>query len=60
MPGRFWHSNRKKFDHDRTRNHANDVSDSALYVEDRWREPFAALRNEAPVSWRAESPYGGY
>lgn len=37
-----------------------DISDSALYVEDRWREPFAALRNEAPVSWRAESPYGGY
>lgn len=37
-----------------------DVSDNALYVEDRWQEPFARLRAEAPVSWRAESPYGGY
>ena len=37
-----------------------DVSDSALYTEDQWREPFAQLRAEAPVSWRADSPYGGY
>ncbi len=37
-----------------------DVSDKALYVEDRWREPFARLRAEMPVSWCPESPYGGY
>ncbi len=37
-----------------------DVSDSALYTDDQWREPFAHLRAEAPVSWRADSPYGGY
>ena len=37
-----------------------DVSDAALYTEDCWREPFALLRADMPVSWRAESPYGGY
>jgi cytochrome P450 len=37
-----------------------DVSDNALYVEDRWREPFAALRRDMPVSYRPESPYGPY
>ena len=37
-----------------------DVSDAALYTEDRWREPFAQLRRDAPVSWREDSPYGGY
>lgn len=37
-----------------------DVSDNALYVEDTWREPFAMLRREMPVSWCADSPYGGY
>ena len=37
-----------------------DVSDIALYVEDTWREPFARLRAEMPVSWCPESPYGGY
>jgi cytochrome P450 len=37
-----------------------DVSDNALYVEDRWREPFAALRQDMPVSYRPESPYGAY
>ena len=37
-----------------------DVSESALYTADRWREPFARLRAEMPVSWRAESPFGGY
>lgn len=37
-----------------------DVSDSTLYTEDKWREPFAQLRADAPVSWRADSPYGGY
>jgi cytochrome P450 len=37
-----------------------DVSRIDLYVEDRWREPFAWLRERMPVSWRPESPYGGY
>jgi cytochrome P450 len=37
-----------------------DVSDSAFYTEARWREPFAQLRAEAPVSWREDSAYGGY
>ena len=37
-----------------------DVSDLALYTEDLWHEPFAKLRTEMPVSWRPESPYGGY
>lgn len=37
-----------------------DVSDEALYVENRWHEPFAKLRREMPVSWCAQSPYGGY
>lgn len=37
-----------------------DLSDATLYTEGRWREPFAALRREAPVSWREDSPYGGY
>ena len=37
-----------------------DVSDVALFVDDTWREPFAQLRAEMPVSWCAESPYGGY
>ena len=37
-----------------------DLSDTALYTEDRWREPFARLRAEAPLSWREDSPYGAY
>ncbi len=37
-----------------------DVSDPALYVEDRWREPFAELRRTMPVSFRPESPFGPY
>ncbi len=37
-----------------------DVSDSALYTEDTWREPFARLRAQAPVSWREDSAYGPY
>lgn len=37
-----------------------DVSADALYVEDRWREPFARLRAEMPVSWCPDSPFGGY
>ena len=37
-----------------------DVSANALYVEDLWRAPFAQLREQAPVSWRENSPFGGY
>ncbi len=37
-----------------------DPSDNALYVEDRWQSPFAALRRDMPVSYRPESPYGPY
>jgi cytochrome P450 len=38
----------------------HDVSDIALYTEDRWREPFAQLRRDMPLSWCPDSPYGGY
>lgn len=37
-----------------------DVSQDALYVDDVWREPFARLRAEMPLSWREESPFGPY
>ena len=37
-----------------------DVSQNALYVDDAWREPFAKLRETAPLSWREESPFGPY
>lgn len=37
-----------------------DVSANALYTEDTWRAPFAFLRAEMPISWRPESPFGGY
>ena len=37
-----------------------DVSQNALYVDDLWREPFAKLRAEAPLSWREDSPFGPY
>ena len=37
-----------------------DVSQDALYVQDTWREPFARLRAEMPLSWREESPFGSY
>lgn len=37
-----------------------DVSEIALYTEVRWREPFARLRQDMPLSWCPESPYGGY
>ena len=37
-----------------------DVSQDALYVQDTWREPFARLRAEMPLSWREESPFGAY
>ena len=37
-----------------------DVSQDSLYVEDTWREPFAMLRAQMPLSWREESPFGSY
>lgn len=37
-----------------------DVSDNALYTGNTWRAPFAWLRANMPVSWRAESPFGSY
>lgn len=37
-----------------------DVSQNALYVDNTWREPFARLRAEMPLSWRPESPFGPY
>lgn len=37
-----------------------DVSEDALYVENRWHDLFAQLRREMPLSWREESPYGPY
>lgn len=38
----------------------NDVSDSALYVEDRWQPVFAALRNKGPLHWVEQSPFGAH
>jgi cytochrome P450 len=37
-----------------------DVSQDALYVENSWREPFARLRADMPLSWREHSPFGAY
>ncbi|MFC0588851.1 cytochrome P450 [Novosphingobium aquiterrae] len=37
-----------------------DVSQDALYVEDTWREPFARLRAEMPLSYCPDSPFGPY
>ncbi|WP_296677531.1 cytochrome P450 [Novosphingobium sp.] len=37
-----------------------DVSADALFVENTWREPFARLRAEMPLSYRPESPFGPY
>lgn len=37
-----------------------DVSQDALYVDDTWREPFARLRSDMPLSWCPESPFGPY
>jgi cytochrome P450 len=37
-----------------------DVSQDALYVDNTWREPFARLRAEMPLSWCPESPFGAY
>lgn len=37
-----------------------DVSDVALYTENRWHQPFAQLRDTMPVSLCPESSYGPY
>lgn len=37
-----------------------DVSDPALYAEDRWQPLFERLRREAPVHYCADSLYGPY
>ncbi|MFM5917059.1 MAG: cytochrome P450 [Novosphingobium sp.] len=37
-----------------------DVSDAALFAEDRWQEPFRKLRAEAPIQYVPESPFGPY
>ncbi len=37
-----------------------DPSDTGLYTDDIWREPFAKQRREAPVSYLPDSPYGPY
>ena len=37
-----------------------DLGQDALYVEDTWREPFAKLRRDMPISWCPESPFGPY
>jgi cytochrome P450 len=37
-----------------------DVTDPALYAEDRWRPVFAHLRAEAPVQHCTTSPFGPY
>jgi cytochrome P450 len=37
-----------------------DVSDTRLYEQDAWRPYFARLREEAPVHYRSESPFGPF
>lgn len=37
-----------------------DVSDPALYHDDRWRPAFAQLRQQAPVHYCKDSAYGPY
>jgi len=37
-----------------------DLSENALYTQDRWRAPFAQLRQAAPLSYRPDSPFGAY
>ncbi|WP_226016868.1 cytochrome P450 [Novosphingobium sp. FKTRR1] len=37
-----------------------DVSENALYTQNTWRDPFAWLRANMPLSWRQDSPFGGY
>ena len=39
---------------------AFDVSDSRLYQQDAWRPYFSRLRQEDPVHYTAESPFGPY
>jgi cytochrome P450 len=38
----------------------NDVSDSAIYVQDRWQPIFAAMRAKSPLNYVAESPFGAH
>jgi cytochrome P450 len=37
-----------------------DVSDPAIFENDTWRPYFARLRQEAPVHYLADSPYGAF
>lgn len=37
-----------------------DLSENALYTENRWHTPFARLRKTAPLSFRQDSPFGPY
>jgi cytochrome P450 len=37
-----------------------DLSENALYTENRWHAPFAELRRTAPLSYRPDSPFGAY
>ncbi len=37
-----------------------DVSDAALYAQDRWQEPFRTLRAQAPIQYVPESGFGPY
>ena len=39
---------------------AGDVSDPALYQQDRWQEAFARLRADGPLHRCADSPFGPY
>ena len=38
----------------------NDVSDSAIYVEDRWQPIFAAMRAKGPLQYVEQSPFGAH
>lgn len=37
-----------------------DVSEAALYTEDRWQEPFRKLRAQAPIQYVPDSKFGPY
>ncbi len=37
-----------------------DPSDTTIYTDDNWQEPFARQRREAPVSYLPDSAYGPY
>jgi cytochrome P450 len=37
-----------------------DISEEALFVENRWHDKFAQLRRDMPVSYRTDSPFGPY